>query len=138
MAAKDPVALVTEFLEGFGKSSGQDIANVRAYLADDIEFHTGTRALSGLAEVVDHLQATEQNYGIATWKARMRHIAADGNRVFNERWDDLYDSNGEFVVTTALASVFEVEGDRITVWRDYFNPDELRAAMAERSFKMKY
>lgn len=88
--------------------------------------------------MVAHMQATDRNYGIATFKVRMRHIAAEGNRVFNERWDDLYATGGELVVTTAIAGIFEVDGDRISVWRDYFNPDELRAALAARSFKPSF
>lgn len=129
----DAARIVEEFMAGFGQSLEGDIAMLRRYLTDDVYFHTGTTELKSLEAAVEYLRGANKLYGIVTFRCRLRHLVADGNRVFNERWDDLIDVEGNVVAVLPIASVIEVEGDKITAWRDYFNPDELRKAVAARA-----
>lgn len=129
----DAATIVHQFMAGFGHSLASDIATLRRYLAEDVYFHTGTTELTSLDAAVEYLKGADALYGITTFRCRIRHLATDGNRVFNERWDDLIDAEGNVVAVLPIASVIEVEGDKIIAWRDYFNPDELRKAVAARS-----
>jgi len=132
--ARDPLLIVQDFLAAFGKSNADDLDNIRRCLAEDAFFDTGTKKLYSRQEALDHLANSAPVYGITTFRCRNRHFAVDGNRVFNERWDDLIDDQGEVVATAELASVFEIEDGKIKSWRDYYNPDGLRAALAKRNF----
>jgi len=131
----DPLLIVKDFLAGFGKSNADDLDNIRRYMAEDAFFDTGTKKLYSRQETLDHLANSAPVYGITTFRCRNRHFAVDGNRVFNERWDDLIDDKGEVVATAELATVFEIEDGKIKSWRDYYNPDGLRAALAKRNFR---
>jgi limonene-1,2-epoxide hydrolase len=138
MSDRDPIQIVKEFLAGFGQSNEADLENIRAHLTEDAFFDTGTKKLYSRQEAIDHLAKSGAVYGIVTFRCRNRHFGVDGNRVFNERWDDLIDDKGEVVVITELATVFELEGDKIKSWRDYYNPEGLRAALAKRNFQPKF
>jgi len=131
----DPLLIVKDFLAGFGKSNADDLDNIRRYMAEDAFFDTGTKKLYSRQETLDHLANSAPVYGITTFRCRNRYFAVDGNRVFNERWDDLIDDKGEVVATAELATVFEIEDGKIKSWRDYYNPDGLRAALAKRNFR---
>ena len=124
---------VLTFLAGFGRSPTDDIANMKRYMADEVEWHTGTAAIGSLADAVTHMENAQVNYGVSSFRARNCHVAADGPRVFVERWDDVFDADGALIVSLALASFFEVEDGKIAVWRDYYNPDVLRDALAARA-----
>jgi limonene-1,2-epoxide hydrolase len=131
----DPLLIVKDFLAGFGNSNADDLDNIRRHMAEDAFFDTGTKKLYSRQETLDHLANSAPVYGITTFRCRNRHFAVDGNRVFNERWDDLIDDKGEVVATAELATVFEIEDGKIKSWRDYYNPDGLRAALAKRNFR---
>ena len=128
----DPATIVREFMAGFGQSLASDIDTLRRHLTPDVYFHTGTTELTSMDAAIEYLKGADALYGITTFRCRIRHLAADGNLVFNERWDDLIDADGNVVAVLPIASVIEVEGSKITAWRDYFNPDELRKAVAAR------
>lgn len=51
----------------------------------------------------------------------MLAIAADGNRVLTERLDRFVRADGSEVAAAKLMGIFEVEGDCIVAWRDYFD-----------------
>ena len=44
-----------------------------------------------------------------------------GNKVLTERIDYLRDKNDKVLSTIRVMGIFEVEGDRIAAWRDYFD-----------------
>ena len=51
------------------------------------------------------------------------HVASAGDVVFTERIDKL--SFGGRDVELPVAGVFEVDGERISAWRDYFDVQQL-------------
>ena len=60
-------------------------------------------------------------------------IAKDstGNKVLTERIDHLRNADGDAVMSLAVMGIFEVQGDKITGWRDYFDTAGNLAAAAE-------
>lgn len=56
------------------------------------------------------------------WK--VTNIATSGNVVLNERVDVFIHENGGQITIPVMGTV-TVEGDKITVWRDYFDPADL-------------
>jgi limonene-1,2-epoxide hydrolase len=48
-------------------------------------------------------------------------IAADGNKVLTERVDTMVGADGKDMMGIRLMGIFEVEGDKIAAWRDYFD-----------------
>jgi limonene-1,2-epoxide hydrolase len=55
------------------------------------------------------------------WK--VTQIAASGNVVLNERIDVFTHQSGE-TITLPVMGTITVENDKITVWRDYFDPTD--------------
>ena len=51
----------------------------------------------------------------------MLAIAADGNRVLTERLDRFVRADGSEIAALKVMGIFEVEGDCIVAWRDYFD-----------------
>ena len=51
---------------------------------------------------------------------KVLHTAANGNVVFNERVD-IFDLGGGKKIELPVAGVFEVSGDKVAKWRDYFD-----------------
>ncbi|AII05730.1 limonene-1,2-epoxide hydrolase family protein [Rhodococcus opacus] len=64
----------------------------------------------------------------ADWK--IVNIAAVGNVVLNERVDDFHHSSGS-VISLPVMGTITVEDGTITVWRDYFDPAEIKRQLAE-------
>ncbi|MGV2113781.1 limonene-1,2-epoxide hydrolase family protein [Agrobacterium salinitolerans] len=48
-------------------------------------------------------------------------IAADGQRVLTERLDRFLRADGSEVAAGRIMGIFEVEGEKIVAWRDYFD-----------------
>jgi limonene-1,2-epoxide hydrolase len=46
---------------------------------------------------------------------------SDGNLVFNERTDIMRTKSGD-TIEVPVTGVFEIADDKITAWRDYFEP----------------
>jgi limonene-1,2-epoxide hydrolase len=52
---------------------------------------------------------------------KVLHSASAGNLVFNERVD-VFDMDNGKTISLPVAGVFEVSGNKISAWRDYFDP----------------
>ena len=51
----------------------------------------------------------------------MLAIAADGNRGLTERLDRFVRADGSTIAAAKVMGLFEVDGDCIIAWRDYFD-----------------
>lgn len=51
----------------------------------------------------------------------MLSIAADGNKVLTERVDRFERADDSEIGAAKVMGILEVEGDKIIVWRDYFD-----------------
>ena len=56
-------------------------------------------------------------------------IAENGDKVLTERLDNFYLTNGK-TVSMPVMGTFEIEGDKIKAWRDYFDLATFTSQMA--------
>jgi limonene-1,2-epoxide hydrolase len=127
---QDPGQLVRDFLAGMGTGLAGDVKQFRDYLAEDIVWHSGTVLYEGLEASVRCLEKAVEEWDMSTWSADILHQAVDGNFVLNERVDHIFRQDGSLVGDTSVMAIFEVVDGKIVAWRDHYNPDELRAAVA--------
>jgi limonene-1,2-epoxide hydrolase len=112
-------ALVRRFCEAFPR---RDVDELLAFFAEGATYHN---IPFPPAVGTDAIRATLESFVPAspTLEFVLLHVASAGNVVFTERIDKL--SFGGREVELPVAGVFEVEGDRITAWRDYFDVQQL-------------
>jgi limonene-1,2-epoxide hydrolase len=60
-------------------------------------------------------------------------LSGDGPRVYAERRDHFCRRDGTIIVTVRALGVFEIGGDRIAQWRDYFDTAGFAAAVAAQA-----
>ncbi len=104
-----------------------DIDEVMDYFTDDATYHnvtaTGEPSVGKAAvrESLGYLSEWERT----RWE--ISSLAVSGNVVFAERVDRT-DAGGRHV-DLPLVGMFEIDGERIRHWRDYFDPAIFRQAM---------
>lgn len=124
---KSPEQLVRDFCAAWTR---MDVDELMTYFADDAVYHNMPVEP---ARGTDAIRKTINQF-LGTWEATEWEIlamASAGNVVFAERVDRI-DSNGRHL-DLPVTGVFEVEGEKITVWRDYFDiATYSRALLPER------
>ena len=116
--------LVRDFCAAVPKSRSGDLA---AFFTDDAVYHNipvepvkGRAAIQAtLAQFIDI--STEAEFEIVA-------LAANGNKVLTERIDR-FTINGKRIELPVMGT-FEVTGDRISAWRDYFDMQQFVKQMA--------
>lgn len=117
---KNPEQIVTEFLGAWAGGVETLRKSFHDYLADDVVYenvdltHTTTR--DDALNLIDNFLP-----GLDHITIDMLAIAVTGNKVLTERIDYLRDKNDKVLSAIRVMGIFEVEGDRITAWRDYFD-----------------
>jgi limonene-1,2-epoxide hydrolase len=99
--------------------SRRDLDELLGYFTADAVYHnmpgpalTGADAIrAGIARFLG---------GWSSAEFALLHVAASGHVVFTERIDRIRATNGKSV-DLPVAGVFEVAGERIAAWRDYFD-----------------
>jgi limonene-1,2-epoxide hydrolase len=81
----------------------------------------GISVTTGIDEALAALEAAEKAVGIEDAHFEMLAIAADGNRVLTERLDRFKRADGSEIGAAMVMGIFEVEGNRIVAWRDYYD-----------------
>ena len=76
---------------------------------------------TGAEEALGLMANFESQIGMATMKVDMLAIAAQGNKVLTERVDHMIKADGGSSMSVRVCGIFEVEGGKITAWRDYFD-----------------
>lgn len=118
--AKHPEQIVTEFLGAWAGNVDTLRGSFHDYLTDDVVYenvdltHTTTR--DDALKLIDNFLP-----GLDHITIDMLAIAVSGNKVLTERIDYLRDKNDKVLSEIRVMGIFEVEGDRITAWRDYFD-----------------
>ena len=84
---------------------------------------------TGVEETVAFVHQFEATTRSSWMRAEMLALAESGNRVLTERIDHLYDADDKLMMSLAVMGIFEVEGDKITGWRDYFDTAGTMQAM---------
>ncbi|MEL4887265.1 nuclear transport factor 2 family protein [Pectobacterium betavasculorum] len=121
-----PIETVSAFCAAFVEDGGRPA--VRRWLTPNTQWvNVGVSVTTGIEEAIAMIDELEKTMGISTVHIDMLAIAADGTRVLTERLDRFERSDGTEIGRVTLMGIFEVEGDKIVAWRDYFDVNALQA-----------
>lgn len=116
-----PTEVVLDFLKALERPGGFPQA-IRDFFTDTTRYlNVGMSDTTGIEETVGFVTAFMGTTGASYMTVDMLALAADGNKVLTERIDHLRDANGNAVLSLAVMGIFEVEGGKLTGWRDYFD-----------------
>ena len=127
---KTPGDVVTDFLKmwnepgGFTRSIDACFTETTVY--ENVGFSTTTGIAQGMAIAEQFAAMT----GGGTLSVETLTQATTGNRVLNERIDHMVHADGRTLFSIRVMGIFEVEGDRIAAWRDYFDTAGMAKSMA--------
>lgn len=114
-----PSDVVMSFIAAW---NANDLERILAHLHADVIYHNmPVEPLHGLAAVRAYL-LSKGGFDRIHWK--LLAIAANGNQVLTERVDDFTLKGVD--VSLPLMGIFEIEGELIRAWRDYFDLDTYR------------
>jgi limonene-1,2-epoxide hydrolase len=117
-----PIETVNAFLAECAKSKEAMHAAFRDFFTPaTIWENVGMMSTTGPDEALGLMANFESQLGLATMKVDMVAIAAQGNKVLTERVDHMVKPDGGVAMSVRVAGIFEVEGGKITAWRDYFD-----------------
>lgn len=115
MASNDNVAVVTEFIEAWSRLDADELA---AYFTEDGCYHNmPIGPVSGRDKVRDMIAGFTADWTETQWE--LLTIVGEGAVVIAERLDRT--KAGDKSVDLPCTGVFEMEGGKIKVWRDYFD-----------------
>jgi limonene-1,2-epoxide hydrolase len=126
----DATDLIQRFCGEWGKADWSDPAAVDAiveYFTDDAVYHNiPVDPVSGR----DAIRATIAMFttGVQRVEFRVLGIVADGNVVMTERVDAFV--TPDKTIELPVMGAFEVRGDKIAAWRDYFDLTTYMTQMA--------
>ncbi|QND63545.1 SnoaL-like domain-containing protein [Mesorhizobium loti] len=115
-----PIETVTAFCAAFSKDHGKSAVR-QWFTPETVWVNEGVSVTTGIDEAISALEAVEKAVGIKDAYFDMLAIAADGNRVLTERLDRFERADGSEIGAAMVMGIFEVEGDRIVAWRDYYD-----------------
>ena len=110
----DNERIVREFIAAWSRL---DPAELAGYFAEDGVYHNMPMGpVAGRANVEQLIRGFTAAWTETTWE--VLHLVCDGDVVIAERLDRT--RAGEKSVDLPCVGVFELEGGKIKVWRDYF------------------
>jgi limonene-1,2-epoxide hydrolase len=124
---QSPDAVVREFLGSFGKSIEQDMYAYGHFLADDVQYFSGTSMAVGNKATQALAKRAFEMLGLYSWYAQISFLVAQGEVVMCERMDYQMNDKFEVVLTVPIAGLFCVRGEKIAEWRDYWDVRPLMA-----------
>lgn len=117
------VAIVREFIEAW---SSLDANRLASYFTEDGTYHNmPTQPVTGRDNVQQFIAGFLATWTETRWD--ILNIIGEGDVVFAERLDRTKTTQGN--VDLPCAGVFEMEGGKIKVWRDYFDLSTFMSAM---------
>lgn len=119
---ESPAEIVTAFLAEWGKSRAELIGAIRKYFTDSTVFENiGIVTTTGKEEAVDLINLYADTSLLDTVQIDMLNLAEVDGKVLTERLDTLWTASGDKISEHRLMGIFEVAGDKIVAWRDYFD-----------------
>ncbi len=111
---KDPETIVREFCASWPE---RNIEKLLDYFTDDALYHNmpmePVTGKDGIREVLNMFIPAEDV------EAEILHLATAGKLVFTERIDRMTMAGKRIILP--CAGVFEIRGEKIAAWRDYFD-----------------
>jgi limonene-1,2-epoxide hydrolase len=109
------LALVNQFIRHI---EAKDLDAAVALVTDDCEYdNVPMRKVYGPSGIKESLEGFLAPATRVEWK--IHREAAAGNVVFNERTDEFDFPTGN--ISIPVTGVFEIQGGKIALWRDYFD-----------------
>lgn len=125
--SQDPISLANEF---FGHFNANRIDDALEMLTDDVLYDNVP-----FPKIVgrENVRKFHMDFGVGTaftvdWE--VINIAASGNVVLNERIDVFNHTSGSKITLPVMGTI-TVEGQKISVWRDYFDPSDFNEQLAQ-------
>ena len=118
----EPIDVVTHFCAAFSEGrSGLHQAIRRWFTPQTVWINVGLATTTGIDEAIALVEQLERTMGIDSVRIEMLAIAAAGNKVLTERLDYMVDAAGKVMNEDPVMGIFEVDGESILAWRDYFD-----------------
>ena len=124
MSSETPLELVRRFCDEW---SGGDLDAIVAYFTDDAVYHNiPVDPVTGK----DAIKATIAGFtaGVDKIEFRVHHIVASEDVVLTERTDVFV--TAAKTIELPVMGTFEVAGDKIAAWRDYFDLNQFMSQLA--------
>ncbi|MEZ0295264.1 MAG: limonene-1,2-epoxide hydrolase family protein [Candidatus Methylacidiphilales bacterium] len=115
-----PIETVTAFCAEFSIDHGRSAIR-KWFTPDTVWVNEGLSVTTGIDEAIALIEVVEKAVGIKNGQFEILAIAADGNRVLTERLDRFQRADGSEIAASKVMGIFEVEGDHIVAWRDYYD-----------------
>lgn len=115
-----PIETVAAFCEAFSKDNGKSAIR-QWFTPETVWVNEGVSITTGIDEAIASIEGMENFIGVRTTYFDMLAIAANGDRVLTERLDRFERADGSEIGAAKVMGIFEVEGDHIIAWRDYFD-----------------
>lgn len=120
---RTPSEIVRAFCDAWSRL---DVDELMAFFTEDAVYHNMPGPpVQGREAVRRTIESFLRPWDHTEWE--VLNIAADGNVVFAERVDRIDDGNHH--VDLPVVGVFELDGERIRAWRDYFDLATFTRAM---------
>jgi limonene-1,2-epoxide hydrolase len=119
----DPIEVVQTFCDAWAKG---DLDALMTFFTDDAVYHNIPVApVTGR----DAIRATIEGFtaGVESVEFRTNNIAANGSVVLTERVDVFTFANA--TIELPVMGTFEVAGDKIAAWRDYFDLNQFMSQL---------
>lgn len=122
----NPVEVVKAFIAEWAKSSEALHASHHTYFTRNTVWeNVGLISTTGIDEAIAFIRKFEEQTGFKTIRVDMLAIAQSGNKVLTERIDRFIDKAGKELTAVRIMGIFELEGDKVVRWRDYFDTASL-------------
>jgi limonene-1,2-epoxide hydrolase len=122
-----PIETVRAFSAAFSENHAEDAIR-RWFTPKTVWINEGLSMTTGIEEAINRPRSPD----VAAVYFDMLAIAADGNRVLTERLDRFVRADGSEVAALKVMGIFEVEGDCIVAWRDYFDVNRAKQMSKDR------
>ena len=119
----DPIDVVRRFCEAW---TGGTADSLSEWFTDDAVYHNiPLDPVNGPQAIRDTIAGFLGPFSV---EFRVLHIAADGDVVMTERVD-VFDGGGKHIELPVMGA-FEVEGDKLRAWRDYFDLNQFMSQVS--------
>ena len=123
MEESENVALVRRFIEACSRADPDEFAGY--FTADAVWWNAPWKAIEGRDAIRETLRRGAERMRALPWE--IRHIAARGNVVMTERVDNFV--VGHTRVSVPCMGIFELRGDQIAAWRDYWDRQQFESQL---------